>query len=148
MNLVDKITKEKTAMSEPTIVYIDNWGITANPHYPTSEPCLCGIVTGHPDFQDGDPITASSPIQELRAGRVVTLSGTVYQLGKPHPNALSDAFMIKREFAYLVLLLCFIAPVGSGVPPAVAPRPAEPGTAARVLAFAASSRNDGGSSIQ
>ena len=128
-------------MSESTIVLIENWGITTNPDYPASEPCLRGVVTGHPRFLDGGFIPATSPISELRAGRVVTSSGTVYQLGRPDPDAVNAAFVIRRDFAYLVLLLCFISCQGPSMPPATAPYPTESGAAAPVLAFAASSRS-------
>jgi hypothetical protein len=134
-------------MSE-LIVLIEDWGITTNPDYPASEPCLRGVVTGHPNLLDGDRIPSTSPIRELRAGRVVTSSGRTYQLGKPDPNAVSAAFAIRREFAYLVLLLCFISLQGPGMPPAAPPYPAEPSATAPVLAFAASSRNGRKPAIQ
>jgi hypothetical protein len=135
-------------MSEAKIVYIENWGITTHPHYPDSEPCLRGVVTGHPRFRDGGIIISTSPIRALRAGRVITLSGTVYQLGKPDPNAFSEAFAIKREFAYLVLLLFFLSSHDPSTSPPAAPQAREPGSSAPVVAFAASQRNGRRSSIQ
>jgi hypothetical protein len=79
---------------------------------------------------------------------VVTKTGTVYQLGKPDPNALAAAFAINREFSYLVLVLCCIPLVDPGTPPAIAPRVRQAGSATLVVAVAASSRDGGLSSIQ
>lgn len=135
-------------MSEPMIVYIENWGITTHPDYPASEPCLRGVVTGHPRFQDGEHITDSSPIRELRAGHVVSLLGTVYELGKPDPNALGDAFAVNREFAYLVLLLCFITAPDPKIPPAVAPHSPAASPSGLALALAAYPSNGSSSTIQ
>lgn len=124
-------------MSQQPIVHIEHWGITTHPSYPDSEPCLRGVVTGHPRFPDEHTILSTSPIQELRAGRVVTQSGTIYELGKPHPEAFSTAFALRREFAYLVLLLWFVSTTCPNAPPAVASTPEEQRTPAPVLAFAA-----------
>lgn len=135
-------------MPEPIVVYLENWGVTTHPHYPASEPCLHGVTRGHPRFRDGETITSSSPIRELRDGRVVTKSGTVYQLGRPDPNALAAAFSINREFSYLVLVLCCISLQDPGMPPVIAPQARQAGSAMPVVAFAASSRDGGLSSIQ
>jgi hypothetical protein len=79
---------------------------------------------------------------------VVTKSGTVYQLGKPDPNALAAAFAINREFSYLVLVLCCISLQDPGMPPAIAPQPRQAGSATLVVALAASSRDGGQCSIE
>lgn len=119
------------------VVHIERWGITTHPGCPESEPCLRGIVTGHPRFPGEQTIRSTSPIQETRAGRVVTLSGTVYELGKPAPDAFRAAFGIRREFAYLVLLLWFVSSSCQDVPLAVASTPEEPRTVAPSLALTA-----------
>jgi hypothetical protein len=135
-------------MSEERIVYLDHWSITTHAHYPATEPCLRGVAFGHPHFGDGERIPATSPIRELRAGRVVTLTGTVYELGRPDPNAASKAFALSREFAYLTLLLWFVSLQDPGAPPSITSQPPEPGPAPLVLAFAATPKDGGSSSIQ
>lgn len=135
-------------MPEDNVVYLEDWGVTKHPRYPISEPCLRGIPSDDPRFIGGDGAITTSPIRELRDGRVVTESGVVYQLGKANPNALSDAFNISREFAYLVLVLYCVSSKDPGIPPVVTPRSPAPAHSAVVLAFAASSRNGGSSSIQ
>ena len=134
-------------MSERAIVHLENWGVTRHPNYPASEPCLCGCAYGHPDFADGDRMT-SSPVTELHAGLVLTHSGTLYELGKPDLNALSEAFSLNREFAYLVLLLCLITPPTGEIPPTPSPCASEPAPIISILAVAAISRNGGSSTIQ
>jgi hypothetical protein len=131
-----------------SVVYLENWGVTTHPHYPVSEPCLYGVTNGHPRFRDGETIGSSSPIRELRDGRVVTKSGTVYQLGKPDPNALAAAFAINREFSYLVLVLCCISLRDSGMPPVLAPQAPHAGSATLIVALASFSEDGGQSSIQ
>jgi hypothetical protein len=79
---------------------------------------------------------------------VVTKSGTVYQLGKPDPNALAAAIAINREFSYLVLVLCCLSLQGPGMPPAAAQQARQAHSATLVVALAASSRDGGLSSIQ
>jgi hypothetical protein len=128
-------------------VYLERWGVTKHPRHPACEPCLRGLVYGHARFRDGESVI-SSPIKELRNGRVVTRSGTVYQLGKPAPKALDEAFGINREFAYLVLVLCCISPSDPGMAPAMVPRSPQTRSATLVAARAALSRDDGSSSIQ
>jgi hypothetical protein len=124
---------------ETSFVYLENWGVTTHPYYPVSEPCLYGVASGHPRFRDGETITSSSPIKELRGRRVITRSGTVYQLGKPDPNALTAAFAMNREFSYLVLVLCCISLQGPGMTPVRAPQAPEAGSATLVVALVASS---------
>lgn len=134
-------------MSERAIVHLENWGVTRHPHYPPTEPCLCGEVDGHPRFANGEHIT-SSPIVALHAGLVVTRSGTFYELGRPNLNALEAAFALNREFAYLVLLLCLITPPTGEIPSTPSPCASEPAPIISILAVAAISRNGGSSTIQ
>jgi hypothetical protein len=135
-------------MPEEGVVYLENWGVTRHPRYSASEPCLRGVPGNDLRFIGGDAAITTSPIRGLQDGRVVTESGGVYQLGKPNPNALSDAFNINREFAYLVLVLYAFSSQLPGATPAVSPQPLEPAPSALVLAFAASPRNGGSSTIQ
>ena len=46
--------------------------------------CLQGFVTGHPSHADGKAITTSRLIGQ-NAGRIVTRSGSEYELGEPDP---------------------------------------------------------------
>jgi hypothetical protein len=135
-------------MREEGIVYLENWGVTQHPRHSISEPCLQGIPVHDQRFIGGDATITTSPIRDLRDGCVVTESGGLYKLGKSNPNALSDAFNIRREFAYLVLVLHALSSEVPGTPPAVSPQPLEPAPSALVLAFAASPKNGGSSTIQ
>jgi hypothetical protein len=134
-------------MPERAVVHLENWGVTRHPHYPPTEPCLCGAADGHPRFANGEHIT-TSPIVALQAGFVATRSGTLYELGRPNLNALSDAFALNREFAYLVLLLSLISAPTPEIPPAASPCASEPAPVISIVALAAMSRNGGSSTIQ
>jgi hypothetical protein len=66
---------------------LDNWCLVAHNRYPGTSPespirRLCGKVFGHPRIDDGYEIM-TSPIVGLRDGKVVTQSGTAYELGAP-----------------------------------------------------------------
>ena len=50
---------------------------------------LTGIVTGHPELEDGAFITTTHPVWlDLNKNMAKTKSGTLYHLGKPDPNWL------------------------------------------------------------
>ncbi len=134
-------------MSEIPLVRLEYWGVTNHPQYPRTEPCLRGRAYGHPRFAEGEVII-TEPVTELRAGHVLTRSGTLYELGKLDLDALSDAFAINREFAYLVLLLCLISPAAPETPPIAFPNSSEPASVISIVARAALSRSGGGSTVQ
>lgn len=108
---------------------------------------MCGRAYGHPRFADGERVI-TSPIVELRDGRVVTHSGTFYELGQVDLNALTDAFAINREFAYLVLLLCLISPPDPETSPVPSPSAAELTPVISILTYTALSRSNTNSTIQ
>ena len=57
-------------------VRIDNW-------FPTHD-ALAGTITGHPDPEVGvGKLSVTSPVVGKRGGKVITQSGTEYQLGAP-----------------------------------------------------------------
>jgi len=74
-------------------MHIENWFVTVgNDVTPYTAPemmskSLHGNVYGHPLFDDGEEITTSS-IEGAQGGRVRTRSGSVYELGDPHPDYL------------------------------------------------------------
>lgn len=65
---------------------LNNWSfVSTNQDDPYCPPemirfYLCGEVSGHPDFTDGDKVT-TSPLIGKRNGKVVTKSGSEYELG-------------------------------------------------------------------
>lgn len=67
---------------------IENWAVVVDQskhRYQAPEQCryfLTGEVFDHPRFTDGEKITTTS-ITGKREGRVVTLSGSEYELGTP-----------------------------------------------------------------
>ena len=76
---------------------LENWAVktAANPYLPPELKwdVLTGLVFGHPRHLDGKDV-ATSHIVGQRAGRVVTASGTEYELGvvesgyeRVYPNA-------------------------------------------------------------
>lgn len=78
---------------------IENWAVVEpNPkQYEAPEArslSLQGEVFGHPRFHDGEQVTTSSIIGKNKRGKVVTMSGSEYELGisnptyeNMHPNA-------------------------------------------------------------
>lgn len=69
---------------------IEKWAVVVDnqSHYRAPElrrHFLTGEVHDHPRFKEGDEITTTS-IQGKREGKVVTLSGSEYELGVPHPD--------------------------------------------------------------
>ena len=69
---------------------IENWSIGTPASDPYTPPemqvtSLSGTVYGHPRFDDGVNITTSA-IVALKGGRIVTRSGSEYELGQPHPE--------------------------------------------------------------
>lgn len=134
-------------MLEKPYVRLENWGVTSHPHYPRTDPCLCGEMYGHPHFAPGERMT-SSPIKELRGGLIVTRSGTFYELGKVDLNALSDAFAVNREFAYLMLLLCLVLTEDREIPLIPSPCASVPQSVFSIVAYAALALSNLKSTIQ
>jgi len=77
---------------------INNWAIVStNSPYTAPKMVACrlrGEVFGHPRFPDGKPVTTSSISHVTADRKVVTNSGSVYELGDPlseyeqkYPNA-------------------------------------------------------------
>ena len=68
---------------------VERWSVVSRTEYgfqpPDSESnCLQGFVTGHPSHADGKAITTSRLVGR-NADRVVTRSGSEYELGEPDP---------------------------------------------------------------
>lgn len=70
---------------------LENWAVCrATGQSPYSAPetvvqVLSGKVYDHPHFDDGDEITTSG-IVGIRDGKVLTQSGSLYELGEPAPG--------------------------------------------------------------
>ena len=66
---------ESSKGEEGTICRLDPcWPVLPGPRYR-------GLVWNHPTLKDGTPITTSAVV-ELKAGRIVTRSGSSYELGR------------------------------------------------------------------
>jgi hypothetical protein len=69
------------------MVKLDHWSVKANLYQPPEvrSVYLSGIVSGHPNFDDGERISTSRIV--AAAGRVVTTrSGRQYHLGRIEPG--------------------------------------------------------------
>lgn len=78
---------------------LTNWSVSARPSDPYQAPefwgaCLVGEVSGHPRFNDGETITTSLIENQTPDGKIITASGSVYELldidpgyEKEYPNA-------------------------------------------------------------
>lgn len=67
---------------------IENWGISIRDPFAATELQsyhLVGKVYGHPRYKDGDDIMTTAIVGVID-GRVVTKSGSEYELGEPHPD--------------------------------------------------------------
>lgn len=64
---------------------LENWSVLVDHDGPNRY--LKGVVSGHPRLPDGAEIRSTS-IQGRRETRIVTLSGSEYELGTPDPQYL------------------------------------------------------------
>jgi aspartate 1-decarboxylase len=79
-------------MEETTVkaARLEDWSLVDAPDNGLTAPeirqrALVGIVTGHPNHDDGKRIRTSAIAG--KAGEVIyTCSGAVYELGEPHPD--------------------------------------------------------------
>lgn len=72
-------------------IRMENWGVVAsvnNPYAPSwaQSRSLYGQVYNHPGFEDGEYVTTSSVVGKTKEDEVVTLSGSIYQLGQINPD--------------------------------------------------------------
>ena len=69
------------------MIKLSNWSVRANPYAPPESRAtrLCGIVSGHPEIDDGDAVTTSR-ITAARGRVITTRSGTEYRLGRIDPK--------------------------------------------------------------
>lgn len=73
-------------MIEPRL---ENWSFIVRSGDPYTAPelisgQLAGNVYNHPRFKDGEPVVTSLVVKEEN-GKVVTYSGSRYELGEPNP---------------------------------------------------------------
>lgn len=59
---------------------IDEWVLQAK-YLGTKK--ISGKVYGNPEFEEGEPITTSSVIGKTEDGKLITKSGSIYELGNP-----------------------------------------------------------------
>jgi hypothetical protein len=75
-------------------VRLERWAVVVPaPESPFRAPemggqCLSGRVHGHPTEADGKAVR-TSPLASVNGRVVTTASGTVYELGEPHPDYLA-----------------------------------------------------------
>ena len=67
------------------MIRIDQWCVVEAPDSDFIAPelrkrCLHGVVTGHPNIDDGSIVT-STPIKGLSGSFIKTYSGSIYELG-------------------------------------------------------------------
>ena len=78
---------------------LDDWSWVTNADRYTAPELvtvmLRGRVTGHPHHTDGKVVTTSAVLGQ-RGGRVVTSSGTEYELGKPRKAYESNETLLAR----------------------------------------------------
>jgi hypothetical protein len=69
---------------------LEKWSVVVgdpDPYMPPEmqEKRICGLVFGHPQYQDGHEIVLGS-VDTVEGSIVKTLSGSVYELGEPDPE--------------------------------------------------------------
>jgi hypothetical protein len=69
---------------------IEHWSLHSRPLGQWQSPedegvCLFGSVVGHPRHRDGKEVL-TTPVVECRANRIVTRSGSEYELGTADPS--------------------------------------------------------------
>lgn len=85
---------------------LESWSVTGGNYHPYTAPelrtlHLQGMVYGHPMFDDGHPVL-TTPIVGVDDDRVVTKSGSVYELGEVDAM-YEDQFPNARERLFSVL---------------------------------------------
>src|SRR5262245_6477955 len=81
---------------------VERWSLVSRMEYGFQPPdskanCVQGFVTGHPLHADGKPITTSRVVGR-KDDRVVTRSGSEYELGEPEPAYESQYPNAKERF--------------------------------------------------
>ena len=69
---------------------LEHWSLRSRPlglvEAPEQEDvCLFGVIVGHPFHRDGKEVL-TSPVRHYRANRIVTKSGSEYELGSVDPS--------------------------------------------------------------
>lgn len=72
------------------LMKLEHWSVLSRAQWNLQPPeaeglSLCGLVQGHPHHADGREVT-TSPVIGLTAQRVVTRSGSEYELGQASPT--------------------------------------------------------------
>jgi len=75
---------------------IENWAVVSIIDCPFTAPALRGQVFGNPRFEDGQYVFTSSIGSKSDQDEVVTMSGSVYELGQASP-AYEEKFPGARD---------------------------------------------------